>query len=424
MNVLILSLNYAPEPVGIGPYSHGMATALAAAGHDVTVVCGKPYYPAWKPDPAYAGGGVRRAQEDGVTVVRVPHYVPAVPSGGKRLLHHVGFALRALPALFAEARRRRPDVVIGVAPSLISVVCARFVAQLMRVPFWLHVQDFEVEAVFATGLLPANGALTRMARWFERQAMAADRASSISPQMCAKLAEKGFARDRIVEFRNWAQIEHIRPLDRPSTLRDEWAIDRPHVALYSGNIANKQGIEIIIAAARRLADRRDLIFVICGNGPNRARLVQEAQGLDNVRFCDLQPIELLPELLGLADVHLLPQIAGAADLVLPSKLANMLASGRPVVATALPGTGLAREVEDVGIVTAPEDADAFAEAIVALLDDPAQRARLGIEARRRAETRWSRATILDRFERDLVQGVTPAATAAATLAVADPVELR
>lgn len=415
MRILILSLNYAPEPVGIGPYSHGMATALSAAGHAVTVVCGKPYYPAWAPDPAYAGGGIRHADEDGVRVVRVPHYVPAVPSGIRRLLHHVGFAARALPALWAAARRGRPDVVIGVAPSLIAVTGARFVARLRRVPFWLHVQDFEVEAVFATGLLPATGMLTRVARWFERRAMSADRASSISPQMCDKLVEKGFAPRDVVEFRNWAQINRIRPLDRPSALRAEWAIERPHVALYSGNIANKQGIEIIIAAARRLAHRRDLLFVICGNGPNRARLVEQAAGLDNIRFVDLQPIELLPELLGLADVHLLPQIAGAADLVLPSKLANMLASGRPVVATARAGTGLAREVEGAGLVTEPEDAAAFAAAIATLLDDPDTRARLGRAARCRAEERWSRATILERFERDLAEAVTGTAATAPTM---------
>ncbi|HET8612497.1 MAG TPA: glycosyltransferase, partial [Sphingomonas sp.] len=111
--------------------------------------------------------------------------------------------------------------------------------------------------------------------------------------------------------------------------------------------------------------------------------------------------ERLGELLGLADVHLLPQIVGAADLVLPSKLTNMLASGRPVVATAAPGTGLADEVEGCGIVTPPGDAAAFAAAIERLIDDPGERARLGRAARTRAEERWSRAGVLGRFTADL-----------------------
>ena len=405
MNVLILGINYAPEPVGIGPYTTGMAEALAAAGHAVTVVTAKPYYPAWKTDPAYAGGGVRRGVENGVTVLRLPIYVPAVPNGRRRLMHHMSFAARAQPALIAEARRQRPDVVIAIAPSLVSVTAAHVVARMFGAKLWLHIQDFEVEAAFATGLLDDRGTVARLARRFEQWTLQADRVSTISPQMGAKLRERGMDAARIVEFRNWANIDRIVPLSGPSDYRAEWGIDRPHVALYSGNIANKQGIEIVVAAARRLAARKDLMFVVCGEGPNRERLVASAAGLDNIVFHDLQPMARLSQLLGLASVHLLPQIAGAADLVLPSKLTNMLASGRPVVATANPGTGLAHEVDGCGLVTPPEDVAAFCGAIERLLDDPAASAAYGAVARQRAEERWSRVAILGRFEEQLRQAV-------------------
>jgi hypothetical protein len=156
------------------------------------------------------------------------------------------------------------------------------------------------------------------------------------------------------------------------------------VCLYSGNIANKQGIEILIEVARKLHARRDILFVICGEGPNRANLQTLAQGLDNVMFHKLQPLERMQDLLGLASIHLLPQIPGAADLVLPSKLTNMLASGRPVVATAMPGTGLYDEVEGCGINVEPGDVTAMAEAIVALADAPDRRAELGRLASARA----------------------------------------
>src|SRR3546814_14541990 len=81
------------------------------------------------------------------------------------------------------------------------------------------------------------------------------------------------------------------------------------------------------------------------------------------RSHDLQPQEEVQELLGLATVHLLPQRAGAADLVLPSKLANMLASGRPVVAGAAPGSDLAIEVDGCGIAVEPENPARMADAI-------------------------------------------------------------
>lgn len=207
----------------------------------------------------------------------------------------------------------------------------------------------------------------------------------------------------MVEFRNWASVDQVKPLDRPSSYRSEWNIDREHVALYSGNIANKQGVEIIVEAAERLKHRKDLMFVVCGNGPNRDALIGSAAHLDNIRFDDLQPASRLSELLGLASVHLLPQIAGVADHVLPSKLTNMLASGRPIIATAGSTTGLAREVEGCGIVTEPGDVDSFVNGIERLLDDSLLRMRLGNVARQRAEERWSKVSILKNFEAQLLE---------------------
>jgi colanic acid biosynthesis glycosyl transferase WcaI len=96
-------------------------------------------------------------------------------------------------------------------------------------------------------------------------------------------------------------------------------------------------------------------------------------------------------------VHLLPQLPDAADLVLPSKLANMLGSGRPVIATAAPRTGLYEEVAGCGIATAPGDASALAQALAALADDAPRRAALGEAAAARAQERWRQPALLARF---------------------------
>ena len=128
--------------------------------------------------------------------------------------------------------------------------------------------------------------------------------------------------------------------------------------------------------------------------PNRAELERLADGLANVQLHDLQPAARMGAMLTMADLHLLPQIAGAADLVLPSKLTNMLASGRPVVATTEPGTGLYGEVDGCGVLTPPGDAAALAVAVAALADDPARRALLGAAAAQRAVERWSKPAII------------------------------
>lgn len=339
MKILLLGLNYAPELIGTGPYTAGLVQALAERGHEVRAVVGQPYYPEWRPRPGYRGWS--REDLGRVRICRVPHFIPARPSGAMRLLHQFGFALAAAPILLSEAMFWRPDRVIAIAPSLMAAPLALLAARLCGASAWLHLQDFEFEAAVATGLVSKNRSIAKLLGAAERWILRGfDRVSTISPAMCRRLAEKGVLRERVAEHRNWGDLAEVSPLARPSLFRQKFGITTPHVALYSGALGRKQGLDLVIKAARCLAQRDDITFVICGNGPYRAELEAMAAGLRNVRFFDLQPREQLGELLGLATVHLLPQIAGAADLVLPSKLANMLASGRPVIATVAKGTGI------------------------------------------------------------------------------------
>ena len=386
-SLLVIGLNYAPEPVGIGPYTAGMCEALARSGHRVTAVVGKPYYPQWRSDPAYAGGWLE-AEENGVTLVRCPHFVPPDPVGISRFAHLVSFAIMAMVPAVRIALRERPQVVFCVAPALLSVITAILAAWLCRARLWIHIQDFEVETAFATGLMQEKSLHGRVAMWVEGWLLRqGDRVSTISPQMLSKLGEKGIPPERRLELRNWADARFICDPAGARALRAAWGLGEKVVALYSGNIARKQGIEILIDAARLLQDRPDIAFVICGEGPNRLALEELAQGLANVQFHDLQPAAQMGAMLAMADLHLLPQIAGVADLVLPSKLTNMLASGKPVIATTGIGTGLYSEVDGCGVCVPPGDITALATAITALADNAAQRSILGQAAAKRAAER-------------------------------------
>jgi colanic acid biosynthesis glycosyl transferase WcaI len=171
------------------------------------------------------------------------------------------------------------------------------------------------------------------------------------------------------------------------------------IALYSGNMGGKQGLEVLAEVARLCSA---VAFVFCGNGAGRADLVARCQGLPNVRFIDLQPAGRLPDLLATADIHLLPQRADAADLVMPSKLTGMLASARAVLATAHPGTELANVVQTCGLVVPPENPAALAQALHTLAGDPVLREQLGAAGYTYALAHLDREAVLQRFEGDLV----------------------
>lgn len=382
MKILVLSLNFAPELTGIGKYSGDMVDGLLARGHEVMVVCAPPYYPHWRVSDGYHAASYHvDTPRKGLTVLRCPIWVPKRPGGLKRLLHLASFAVSSLPVMLGMALWR-PQAVFTVMPAMFAAPWGRLTAWLSGARSWLHVQDFEVDAAFELGLLGGSG-IKRFVLGLERRVLASyDVVSTISRRMLAKLEAKGVPSERCALLPNGIDLGAIRPVERPSALRAQLDIAEGQlVALFAGTMNRKQGVHLIIDAARRLQSRRDLVFVLSGNGEFRPALEEQARDLPNVRFQDLCPAERFNDLLNLADIHLLPQLPGAADLVMPSKLSGMLASGRPVVAAAAAGTEIATVVEGRGWVTEPESVDAFTLAIERLCDDADARERMGRSAR-------------------------------------------
>ena len=409
MRILIHGINYAPELTGIGKYTGELAQFLQTRGHAVRVVAAPPYYPRWRVGEGYHAWQLRREWLDGVEVLRAPLWVPLRPGGLSRLLHLASFALGSIPWMLTSAAWK-PQVVFAVAPAIFAAPVALAAARLAGTPAWLHIQDFELDAAAALGMLPARRITAPLAAGFERAVLRSfDRISTISPRMLEHLQAKGLPPERTLLFPNWVDTERIYPLAGPSPLRAELGIT-PHtqVVMYAGNLGRKHGLEVVLEAARLLAGKNNLLFVISGDGAARPELEKSAAGLPNVRLLPLQPLERLNDLLNLADIHVLPERADAADLVMPSKLGGMLASGRPVVATTRPGTGIAEVVGQVGVCVPPEHPAELAAALQALASDPARRASLGAASRQFVKENWANQHILLEFEQRLQELVVSA----------------
>jgi colanic acid biosynthesis glycosyl transferase WcaI len=403
LRILLLGLNYAPELTGIGKYSGEMMEWLAEHGHDVRVVTAPPYYPAWKVREDYSWWQYcKEVSPAGVQIYRCPLWVPSHPSGVRRMVHLGFFATSSLPVMLASVLWR-PHLVIVVEPAFFCAPTAIFTALLAGAVSWLHVQDFEIDAAFQLKLLPAKGAIHDFALAYERLVMRGfTRISTISSNMIQRLTEKGVKSAKTVHFPNWVDVDSVRPLDGPNQIRCELGIrDNQVVLLYSGNLGVKQGLETLPPLARELRHDRRLHFVFCGDGALRPQLEQMTAGLENVSLLPLQPAERLNELLNAADIHLLPQKEDAATLVMPSKLTGMLASGRPVIATAPHGTQVAEVVSSCGINVPPGDVNALRDAILLLAADAGLRKEMGRAARLFAEEHLGREQVLRRFEAEM-----------------------
>jgi colanic acid biosynthesis glycosyl transferase WcaI len=397
-----------------------MAHWLAAGGHEVHVVTAPPHNPQWCVQPGHSAwrydrqqlrvparrektlGSALSSAGEKMEIFRCPIWVPKSPHGLNRLLYLASFALSSLPVMLSQIRWH-PDIVLVVEPTFFCAPQALLAARWSGAKAWLHIQDFEVDAAFELGDLASSRGQNfafALERWLLRKF---DRVSAISEQMVRRLHRKGVDPSRCVYFPNWVDTSSIYPLSYPSCFRQELGIGEDTVvALYSGSMGKKQGLDLLVEVAGRLSHRSDLRFVFCGEGSYRQVLAEKSKGLSNLTIIPFQPSERLNDLLNLADIHLLPQRADAADLVMPSKLTGMLASGRPVVATAHSGTQLASAAQGLGIVVPPGDPDAFVSAVLELTADKDLRLTLGQEARRYALTHLDSPLILEGFEQSLV----------------------
>lgn len=414
MRILIYGLNYSPELTGIGKYTGEMAAWLASRGHEVRVVTAPPYYPAWSIREDYRGklyrtenAGKQKLSEP--VVYRTPLYVPERPTGLKRVAHLCSFMLGSLPVMLRQCFWK-PDVVFTVEPTFFGAPVALLVAAATGAVSWLHIQDFEVDAAFDLGLLPARGPVQALALNLERLfTRAFTRVSSISQKMVERAVSKGVVESCTILFPNWVDIDAVHPRgpDTPNPFRTELNLQDKHVLLYSGNMGAKQGLESLAPLATSFERDPRVHFLFCGDGAFRPTLESLVKDHTNVTLLPLQPPERLNDLLNAADIHLLPQRAGAADLVMPSKLTGMLSSGRPVIATADPDTQVGQIISGgasgavCGLVVPAEDGAGLHTAVQQLIEDPSLRRRLGANARHYAVQHLGKQQVLEQFERAL-----------------------
>ena len=403
MEVAVYSHNYWPEPTGIPFYNTAMCRWLARRrGWRVTIRTGLPHYPWWQVPEAYARRDYRDGRGDevdaGVTIERVRHFVPTPPPSGLARMRLDCSWLLAV-ARRSLTTRRKPDVIVLIAPPFLSGLLGLWLRLRWRVPVVYHVQDLQVDAAIELQMLP--GPLCRVLLAVERFMLSrVDLVTTISPAMQRGLSAKLGGGKRVDVFPNWVDDRAMTPWAGANRFRVAWGLDDlAVVAMYSGNIGRKQGLEILITAAARLPGF--VHVVIAGAGGERADLERLAaeQAPGRIRFCDLVDAADLREFLAAGDIHCVIQRSAVAGAVMPSKLLNIMAVARPVVVTAAPGTDLAIAVQGAaaGIIVPPEDATALAAAIGDLATDQPRRQAAGAAARAWVVARFGADQVLSRF---------------------------
>ena len=367
--VLILGINYSPELTGIGKYTGEMVNWLSDNGYQCTVITSFPYYPNWKVQSPYSGKFYKKeiTKEGRVVIYRCPLYVPAKPSGLKRIVHEASFFTSAFFQIIPLIFKQKYDHILCIAPPFHLGFLGLFYRFFKGGKINYHIQDLQIEA--ARDLKVVNSELIfKILFGLERYILKrVDTISSISNGMRNKIVDK--SKREVLNFPNWVDTNKFYPLIDKSRVKEEWGYQADDkIVLYSGSIGEKQGLDALIDIAIECLSNPMIKFIICGNGPYKQNLEERAMAnkLQNIKFMPLQSSDKFNSFLNLADVHLVLQKSEASDLVMPSKLTTILAAGGLVIATANEGTSLYNDIveNDMGIVIKPENNEILKEAIV------------------------------------------------------------
>ena len=161
--------------------------------------------------------------------------------------------------------------------------------------------------------------------------------------------------------------------------------ERPVVGTV-GRLEQRKGQDVLLAAIERLKNRRPAPqLLVVGDGPTAGELTKRAEALGVtklVRFTgtldDVRPA------LAAIDVFTLP----SREEGMSNALMEAMAAAKPVVATDVGGNGEVLDRGRLGVLVPGDDALALADAVGALLDDPARAAALGAAARDHVSARW------------------------------------
>lgn len=404
MKFVLYSLNHAPELTGIGKYNGELIEALSLMGVESHVITAPPYYPEWKRHFGYKNWWTKEQSGHNHYIYRCPLFVPKNVTTFKRIIHLFTFSISSSLRLLTLLRLK-PDVLFLVQPTLFCAPAALIYCKITGAKSIMHIQDFELDAMFGLGMV-GNSWIKRAVSYMESWLMKHfDIVSSISFSMLENAKKKGVNEEQLLFFPNWADTEFVTSDVSGDQLRRKWGFtEEEQIVLYAGNIGKKQGLEIVLDAAKRLESRAEIKFLIVGSGAY-SKTIQEValkMGISNIIFKPIQPWELVPQILAMADVHLVVQRRGAADAVLPSKLTNILSAGGHALVTADAKTELGKISDEFpGIYwrVEPENIEAFIGGIVYLLEKSTRNSNK--VARKYAVENLNRDSVIERFVSDI-----------------------
>lgn len=413
MNIVYVNQDFPPE-VGAGPARVvEMSREWQDLGAHVTIATGMPNrrIPGREdgriPEP-YRGRLFMEQELEGMRVLRAWLYASPKRSFARTVANNMSFALTS--SVQAMTRVRKPDVIIASSPPFLTHLTGELLRLVKRVPLVLEVRDLWPDYLVDMGVIKSR-LLQRAVFGLERYLLSkAARVVVVTGSFRHRMIQKGVAADRIEVISNGVDTERYRPDPTAMAPIPEMASDGDRFNVgYLGNFGAGQELRTVLdAAAVVRAEAPDIHFVLVGDGKQKPEVEARANELQLSNLSIHPPIlkEETRAFYSQCDICLVPLApVPIFSETVPSKLFEVMACGRPVLASV---SGEAAEIvgsSGAGVISPPGDAEAMARAIIRLRSaSPAERQEYGEAGRRFVQEHYDRKSLAHRYYR-LLQDV-------------------
>jgi colanic acid biosynthesis glycosyl transferase WcaI len=395
-NIWILSELYYPEMTVPAPILTRISEGLALHAH-VQVVCSQ---------PTYSARGIRASKREVLNGVDIHRVVSTTLDKDVLPYRIINFVTISISIFFtALFHIKRDDIVLVVTNPPLLPILAAAVCKLKGAKSVLLIHDVYPEVLTFAGLLNSYSLIFRLGYKITSSIYRSCDSVVVLGRDMARLAVRKIGRSdhKIKIIPNWADLDSIVPCDRKKNrmLKALQLTDR-FIVQYSGNMGRTHGLEELYEAARQLDSQEDIHFLFIGSGAKK-RWLENRIFVDDIRNATVlspRSREDLSDSLNACDVAVIAFIAGMSGVSVPSRMYNIMASGKPIIAVADADSELALVVseENAGWVVPPGNPNALVERIIYASSHLEECREKGMNGRRAAERKYSFNRVLTEYE--------------------------
>jgi len=382
MHVVFLTHYFPPEVNAPASRTYENARQWVKKGHKVTVITCAPSHPKGIVYPGYVNILRQWDEKDGIRVLRVKTYLGPNKGFFKRIANYVSYMVSAtVMCRFVK----NVDLVVSTSPQFFCGLSGFFVSRIKGCPWILEIRDLWPESIIAVGAIKQRSVINFLENLETFMYRKADHIVALTHAFKHHIMGRGKKADQISIITNGADLGQFQELERDNSVRREYGLGDKFVASFIGTHGMAHALDTVLRAAKILEDRKDIVFMLVGDGAERENILKKKTelGLDNIIMVPQQEKAKMPGFIAASDVCMvLLRKSELFKTVIPSKIFEAMAMARPIILGVEGESQAIIEKGRCGLCMEPENERELVEAILKLAENPKLHHELGMNGKK------------------------------------------